>query len=95
VPLTSADPKMTAKLRGKMITTPDVTPDALALLPEGVDDIEQIFVVRPILSMTIFTYGLDTSLMTAAGWDNVTGYGEPKGSAFLSGLAQAAKGAQQ
>jgi subtilase family serine protease len=95
VPLSAQDPKMTARLGGKPLTTPDVTPDALALLPEGVDDIEQIFVVRPILSMTIFTYGLDTSLTTAVGWDNVTGYGEPKGSAFVSGLAQAAKGAQQ
>ncbi len=95
VPLTSADPKMTAKLRGKTITTPDVTPDALALLPEGVDDIEQIFVVRPVLSMTIFTYGLDTSLTTSVGWDNVTGYGEPNGNAFLVALAKVAKGAQQ
>ena len=95
VPLTSQDPKMTAVLRGKPLSTPDVTPDALALLPEGVDDIEQIFVVRPILSMTIFTYGLDTSLTTTIGWDNVTGYGEPNGTAFLFGLANAAKGAQQ
>ena len=95
VPLTSADPKMAATLHGQPISTPDVTPDALALLPEGVDDIEQIFVVRPILSMTIFTYGLDTSLTTAVGWDNVTGYGEPNGTAFLAGLAKAAKGAQQ
>ena len=60
LPLTSGDSKMTATLHGNTIATPDVTPDALALLPEGVDDIEQIFVVRPILSMTIFTYGLDT-----------------------------------
>ncbi len=95
LPLTSQDPKMTATLKGKPVTTPDVTPDALALLPEGVDDIEQIFVVRPILSMTIFTYGLDTSLTTTVGWDNMTGYGEPKGNAFLVGLANAAKGVQQ
>ncbi len=86
---------MTATLGGKPLSTPDVTPDALALLPEGVDNIEQIFVVRPVLSMTIFTYGLDTSLTTALGWDNVTGYGEPNGNAFLTGLVKAAKGAQQ
>ena len=92
LPLTSADPKMSATHHGKPLTTPDVTPDALALLPNGVNDIEQIFVTRPVLSMTIFTYGLDTSLTTAAGWDNVTGYGEPKGGAFLSGLAKAATG---
>ena len=92
LPLTAADPKVTASLGGKPVTTPDVTADALALLPEGVSDIAQIFVVRPILSMTIFTYGLDTSLTTAAGWDNVTGYGEPNGAAFLSALAAAAKG---
>ncbi len=95
LPLTSQDPKMTATLHGKPLTTPDVTPDALALLPEGVDDIEQIFVVRPIFSMTIFTYGLDTSLTTSAGWDNMTGYGEPKGAVFLARLAKAAKGGQQ
>ena len=95
LPLTSQDPKMMATLNGKPLSTPDVTPDALALLPEGVDDIEQIFVVRPILSMTIFTYGLDTSLTTQVGWDNVTGYGEPNGNAFLVGLANAAKGVQQ
>ncbi len=95
LPLTSADPKMSARLRGQPLTTPDVTPDALALLPEGVNDIEQIFVSRPVLSMTIFTYGLDTSLTTTAGWDNMTGYGEPKGNAFLTGLAKAAKAAQQ
>jgi subtilase family serine protease len=95
VPLTSQDPKMAAILRGKPLATPDVTPDALALLPAGIDEIEQIFVVRPILSMTIFTYGLDTSLTTAVGWDNVTGYGEPNGNAFLVALAKASKGAQQ
>ena len=95
LPLTAADPKMSATLRGKPLTTPDVTPDALALLPEGVDAIEQIFVVRPVFSMTIFTYGLDTSLTTTAGWDNMTGYGEPKGGAFLAGLAKASKAAQQ
>jgi subtilase family serine protease len=95
VPLTAQDPKMTATLDGKPLTTPDVTPDALALLAQGVDNIEQIFVVRPILSMTIFTYGLDTSLTTATGWDNVTGYGEPNGNAFLVALAKAAKGVQQ
>ena len=95
VPLTSQEPKMTATLDGKPLDTPDVTPDALALLPEGVDDIEQIFVVRPIFSMTIFTYGLDTSLTTTTGWDNMTGYGEPNGDAFLAGLANAAKNAQK
>ncbi len=95
LPLTSQDPKIKALLHGQPLTTPDVTPDALALLPEGIDDIEQIFVVRPVFSMTIFTYGLDTSLTTAVGWDNVTGYGEPNGNAFLTGLVQAAKGAQQ
>ncbi len=95
LPLTAQDPKMKAQRNGKPLTTPDVTPDALALLPEGVDDIEQIFVVRPILSMTIFTYGPDTSLTTAIGWDNVTGYGEPHGTAFLAALVKAAKGAQQ
>lgn len=94
LPLTAQDPKMSATLHGKPLTTPDVTPDALALLPEGVDAIEQIFVVRPVLSMTIFTYGLDTSLTTAAGWDNITGYGEPNGSLFITGLAKAAKGVQ-
>ena len=92
LPLTSQDPKITATLHGKPLNTPDVTPDALALLPEGVDDIEQIFIVRPIFSMTIFTYGVDTSLTTAAGWDNMTGYGEPDGTAFLTGLARAVSG---
>ncbi len=95
LPLTSQAPKMMATLHGKPLATPDVTPDALALLPEGVDDIAQIFVVRPVFSMTIFTYGLDTSLTTAIGWDNVTGYGEPKGGVFLEALAKAAKAAQQ
>ena len=94
LPMTSQDPKMRATLGGKPLSTPDVTPDALALLPEGVDNIEQIFVVRPVLSMTIFTYGLDTSLTTAVGWDNMTGYGEPNGIAFLTGLVKDANGAQ-
>ncbi len=95
LPLTRLDPKVTATLNGTPLSTPDVTPDALALLPEGVDDIEQIFVVRPVLSMTIFTYGLDTSLTTTAGWDNMTGYGEPNGTAFLNGLVKASKAGQQ
>ena len=87
VPLTSQEPKMSALLHGMPVTTPDVTPDALALLPEGVDDIEQIFVVRPVFSMIIFTFGLDSSLTATVGWDDVTGYGEPDGGAFLEGLA--------
>ncbi len=95
VPFTAQEPKMTATLQGKPVDTPDVTFDALALLPEGVDDIEQIFVVRPVFSMTIFTYGLDTSLNTAVGWDNMTGYGEPNGTIFLDALAKAAKAGQQ
>ena len=35
-------------------------------------------------------FGLDTSLMTAVGWDNVTGYGVPNGLKFVRAAAAAA-----
>ena len=56
-------------------------------MPATTQEIEQIFVTRPILSETIFTYGVDTSLSVAKGWDNVTGYGEPAGLLFLEAVA--------
>ena len=35
----------------------------------------------------VITFGTDTSLETAAGWDNVTGVGTPNGQAFVGALA--------
>jgi subtilase family serine protease len=35
----------------------------------------------------VITFGTDTSLATAAGWDNVTGVGTPNGQAFVGALA--------
>lgn len=34
------------------------------------------------------TFGTDTSLHTTRGWDNVTGYGSPKGLAFINAAAK-------
>ena len=34
------------------------------------------------------TFGTDTSLHTTRGWDNVTGYGTPKGLAFINAAAK-------
>lgn len=87
LPFSNKEPKMKATINGETLTTPDVTPQALALLPATTTAIEQIFVTRPILSETIFTYGVDTSLKVAKGWDNVTGYGEPAGLAFIEAVA--------
>ncbi len=35
----------------------------------------------------VLTFGTDSSLVTAPGWDNVTGVGTPDGAAFVSALA--------
>jgi subtilase family serine protease len=37
------------------------------------------------------SFGTDTSLFTATGWDNVTGLGVPNGASFVSAVAAAAK----
>ena len=60
---------------------------ALALLPANTKNLEQIIVKRPLLSETIFTFGHDSSLTTQIGWDNVTGYGEPRGLEFIAAAA--------
>ena len=38
-------------------------------------------------------FGLDTSLTVTAGWDNVTGFGEPNGLPFIQGVTGKTKGA--
>jgi subtilase family serine protease len=38
----------------------------------------------------VFTFGTDTSLATAKGWDNITGVGTPKGLAFINAAVAAA-----
>jgi len=38
-----------------------------------------------------FSFGTDTSLMAAAGWDNATGWGVPKGLGFIQEAAKQAK----
>ena len=35
----------------------------------------------------VLTFGTDTSLATAVGWDNVTGVGTPNGKAFVEAIA--------
>ena len=37
-----------------------------------------------------YTFGTDTSLTVAKGWDNVTGWGVPNGYTFITDLASAA-----
>jgi hypothetical protein len=37
------------------------------------------------------SFGTDTSLTVGAGWDNVTGFGEPNGLPFIQGLANRKK----
>jgi subtilase family serine protease len=39
----------------------------------------------------VLTFGTDTSLTTAPGWDNVTGWGTPNGLPFIQGAAAIAK----
>jgi hypothetical protein len=34
----------------------------------------------------VLTFGTDSSLVTAPGWDNVTGVGTPNGQAFVNAL---------
>ena len=34
----------------------------------------------------VLTFGTDTSLRTAVGWDNVTGVGTPNGKAFVDAI---------
>ena len=89
LPFSDREPKITATVEGQKLSTPDVTPQALALLPATDLAIEQIFITHPIFSETILTYGVDTSLTVAKGWDNVTGYGEPNGLGFLQAVASA------
>jgi hypothetical protein len=36
----------------------------------------------------VLTFGTDSSLTTAPGWDNVTGVGTPNGANFVNALAQ-------
>ena len=35
----------------------------------------------------VLTFGTDSSLTTAVGWDNVTGVGTPNGQAFVNAIA--------
>jgi hypothetical protein len=39
----------------------------------------------------IQTFGTDTSLTVAPGWDNVTGWGSPNGYTFISDVAATVK----
>jgi subtilase family serine protease len=43
----------------------------------------------------LFTFGTDSSLTTAPGWDNVTGWGTPNGLPFIQGAAAIAKKGQK
>jgi len=43
----------------------------------------------------LITFGTDTSLTTAPGWDNVTGWGAPNGLPFIQGAAAIAKKGHQ
>ena len=36
----------------------------------------------------VLTFGTDSSLVTAPGWDNVTGVGTPNGASFVNAIAQ-------
>jgi len=88
-PLGNSEPIVAATdtLTGQKLNSPVVSPAGLAFLPTGTNGIEQFFINGAEFDYGIITYGHDTSLTVHPGWDNVTGYGEPNGSAFLAAAA--------
>jgi subtilase family serine protease len=87
LPLSSHEHVIEASTDGKKISDPQFSPAAIALLPPENTGLIQAYVLRSIRDQTIFTWGYDTSLTVTAGWDNVTGYGQPNGLSFLTAAA--------
>jgi hypothetical protein len=85
--VSDVQPFIQASTDGKKISDPQFSPAAIALLPPKNTGVIQAYVLRSLRDQTIFTWRYDTSLTVTAGWDNVTGYGQPNGLGFLTAAA--------
>jgi hypothetical protein len=80
-------------VRGAIATTSGITRESSTALAQPLGNTEVFYSALYQGSSTrwyVLTFGTDSSLTTAPGWDNVTGLGTPNGMQFVKAVVNAA-----